>query len=560
MPLSTAFQSAFSHSQAGVKTTSSCRESFVYCPRMGVRIAPGRGTALWATCAVAIAGLVGASGATAAFSVDTGYGGDATAETIFDGYTASNEAIGTYGSAAVVAATLFDGSTTRVGVMRLDGYGLPDEDFDSNGRVILPPGGELALLDGMAVAPSGHVYVLTSAGGISPSGSSLVRFDRDGAFDSRFGGDGTFELSFGASSRGLGADVAVANDGRVLVAGTVDSPVPGNGRDLSLLRIANGELDSSFGNGGRVIAGTTDDERANSVAALVEDGACVLGQASGYVTRMCVDGLGSITEAPQGSGAPGLVQFGGDVAGLQSGGHATSFTQNARGRAQTAIGSSQLTQPWTFPSADPSPSSARAEAIDDAGGRGIVLVGSADAGTSSLDAPVWLRLDPTSERPEPGEVLRVTEGLGGATEATDVAIDDNGKALTTVRHGDVLAVARILLDDPRPIDPRDPDRLELRLGRLRVPDTLGGLLRRGTRFSALCTTDCTLRTKLVISKRAARQLGLHDRVVDRFHGGLEGGVKYLVRMPFRAGAGRKARSAGIDPRDLGLKVRSRASR
>src|SRR5687768_8448234 len=69
-----------------------------------------------------------------------------------------------------------------------------------------------------------------------------------GDLDPSFSGDGMLTASFGQHARAW--DVAVQEDGKIVVAGAISSP-SGNTSDAALIRYnADGSLDASFGSAG----------------------------------------------------------------------------------------------------------------------------------------------------------------------------------------------------------------------------------------------------------------------------------------------------------------------
>ena len=524
-----------------------------------------RGRGLAALLAAAAAVLIAAPTASAEMGIDASYAGDGAAEALFGDYLLDDGVIAADGDRAVAAATLYRDGTTRIGVLRFDETGQPDLAFDGNGRVVLPPGGEFAEVASIAVDAVGSVYVLGTDASNGTGATSLLRLRPNGALDTGFGDSGSLQLSFGPGSRGGGFDLALDSAGQIVVTGFAVSDVPGRGRDVSILRLDDaGELDPSFGAGGRVVFGTEDYEVGRSVASLADRGACVGVQANGsfssHATAACVDDAGAVTLAPEQSPGGGFDSYWGDVAALPQGGFATSATIDGGG--MVAVESSLLDDWWNYPSTGSGWNGTDARALTAVDDSRALIVGSATAGPGTGYEPTWMLVDSAVRREDPIDALRVPQDDSddAYAAALGVAMDEAGRALTLVRgESNDLSVARVELDLPDPVDPRDPEKPpKLILGRLRMPDTLGGLLRRGTRFSALCTADCSLRTELVASKRTASRLGLRNRVVDRFHGSLEGGVKGFVRMPVRGGVARKARIARLTPGDLGLRVRSQA--
>ena len=85
----------------------------------------------------------------------------------------------------------------------------------------------------------------------------VARFNSDGSLDTSFGDNGS-ATAFGASDDDWATSIALQPDGKIVVAGALQSQ-PQNGLlppdfSLALARYnANGSLDSTFGNGGTVV-------------------------------------------------------------------------------------------------------------------------------------------------------------------------------------------------------------------------------------------------------------------------------------------------------------------
>jgi len=131
-----------------------------------------------------------------------------------------------------------------------------DIDTSFGGGTLVTPGG---LTDdyvrGVAVQADGKAVVAGFGITTVASGTDflLVRYLRDGGLDTSFGNGGKVATAFNNGGRSDEAQaVVVQPDGKILVAGTSDQGV--SGYDFALARYnADGSLDASFGNGGRVI-------------------------------------------------------------------------------------------------------------------------------------------------------------------------------------------------------------------------------------------------------------------------------------------------------------------
>jgi uncharacterized delta-60 repeat protein len=104
----------------------------------------------------------------------------------------------------------------------------------------------------VAVQDDGKVIVAGSSATATGTWVSLVRYQRDGSIDTSFGNSGKVITPVGSKGNDSARAVAVQSDGKIVVAGS--SEQAGTGLDFALLRYnANGTLDTSFGNGGKVV-------------------------------------------------------------------------------------------------------------------------------------------------------------------------------------------------------------------------------------------------------------------------------------------------------------------
>jgi uncharacterized delta-60 repeat protein len=148
----------------------------------------------------------------------------------------------------------FGGLGTFV-VARRRGDGLLDAAFGNGGVAIGILAGEGTARD-VAVQPDGRIVV---AGGITPNGTTgramaLMRFLPNGEIDSSFGVGGRVTAGI-EGGRSEAAAAVVLSDGKILVAGSRagDGPPPNSG-DATLSRfLPDGRLDPDFGSGGHVL-------------------------------------------------------------------------------------------------------------------------------------------------------------------------------------------------------------------------------------------------------------------------------------------------------------------
>ena len=130
---------------------------------------------------------------------------------------------------------LFDFVTTR-----FTAQGQLDTEFGVGG-VVQTDFSDNDAAKALAIQPDGKILV----GGDTGNGSALVRYHSDGSLDTTFGNGGVVVDGFGSGSRRGGKDIAIQDDGKIVV---------GGGGDLRRYN-ADGSLDASFGTGGIVARG-----------------------------------------------------------------------------------------------------------------------------------------------------------------------------------------------------------------------------------------------------------------------------------------------------------------
>lgn len=183
------------------------------------------------------------------------------------------------------------GAGSRLRVMRLRPDGSPDPSFN-HGRVtnVAMPAA-MALLSGLAIQPDGKIILSA----VAPPGADdpydradvrLTRLNADGTLDQAFGHEGGFlvvDVAFPGRNRA--AALAVQDDGKILVALSVNLPEPSQPVSALLRYMPDGLVDFAFGNHGAVVASHTDPSRQPYASkphaiALQPDGKILLGGAS----------------------------------------------------------------------------------------------------------------------------------------------------------------------------------------------------------------------------------------------------------------------------------------
>ncbi len=163
----------------------------------------------------------------------------------------------------IVAAGTSGSGTTLI---RYNSIGSYDTGFGSGG-IVTTAGG------------TGNSVAIQSDGKIVVAGGNgdfvTVRYNSDGSLDNTFGSGGIVTTDFGSSSEYC-SSIVIQSDGKIVVVGSSD--LGGGSSVVALARYeSNGNLDNTFGTGGKVTtAAGTEGIWGNSVA-LQNDGKIVVG-------------------------------------------------------------------------------------------------------------------------------------------------------------------------------------------------------------------------------------------------------------------------------------------
>lgn len=161
----------------------------------------------------------------------------------------------------VVGGIAHNGSDNDFALVRYDSTGALDNSFGTNGIVVTPIGAANDMAFSIALQSDWSVVV----GGVAHNGSdydfALVRYKANGTLDSTFGDNGKVMTPVGAGKDFVWSVALQPDDEKILLGGYTINLL--NNKDLALLRYNNnGTLDSSFGLNGKAITamGLGDDD------------------------------------------------------------------------------------------------------------------------------------------------------------------------------------------------------------------------------------------------------------------------------------------------------------
>jgi len=145
-----------------------------------------------------------------------------------------------------------DGKFLIAGLDRYNSNGSLDNSFGVHGQAATLAGGAIALqANGQIVTAGSFIDKLSLAGGVSAFG--LERFNSDGSTDASFGTRGIAFTNFPNAPQTGAAAVAIQSNGDIVAAGEAGTAGNQPTQSFALARyLSSGQLDTTFGNGGRV--------------------------------------------------------------------------------------------------------------------------------------------------------------------------------------------------------------------------------------------------------------------------------------------------------------------
>ena len=483
----------------------------------------------WSLLAVAVSAAVVAAAVAAAraeaLALDPSYG-DAGIAAVELGPGARPGGIAAAGDALVLAGTVDDSSGgDAIAVARLDSDGAPDPAFGTGGVVATGVAGSA---DSVVVQADGRIVVAGSDAG----DVVVIRLLAGGTPDPDFGTAGLVRFDFGPAAAAHGTvDVGLDSLGRIVVTGSAPAPDPADLSDVYAARLdAAGELDPGFGGDGIANAGAasgSDDEAADA-AVLENDSVCAVGHAAGIGDEIyCF--------ATDGSVLPGLPALGvynvyEAVAALPGGGYLPVGTASDQAASRSF---------WFSPShhdlnfAEPVTGlRARARAVELLDADFAVVAGGTNVGAGSPVVPAFVLISTYPDTASLAKWKFPGEAAFSGT-AVDLATDSRSRALALLDlDADGSAAVSVARVSPALFDPPDPpvETGRLRLGELRVPPTIAGLVRRGASVRASCNLTCDLRLRLEVPKRVARRFDLPGTRLAGYRDRLAAGSKTRARF------------------------------
>jgi len=227
---------------------------------------------------------------------------------------ANGNSVATQRDGKIVVAGYADvGGVDRFALVRYDSDGSLDMSFNSNGKVTTAVGTGTCKGQGVALQGDGKIVVVGhsfNAGG--QSCFTVLRYGADGNLDTSFGDSGKVTTTVAKDSNA--ESVAMQSDGKIVVAG--NAFIDRNNNDFGIVRYnANGTLDTTFNGTGKATADFGAHDLGHSVAVHGDGRIVVAGYTSNESKKQCALACfkpnGSLDTSFNGTGKV-TINFGGD--------------------------------------------------------------------------------------------------------------------------------------------------------------------------------------------------------------------------------------------------------
>lgn len=213
--------------------------------------------------------------------LDSGFGSSGTSYLSLGSGTEASEGAGVslLGNGKFAVSGTVTGATSRFVISRHQPGGALDSAFGSSGKTITAFSGADASACGLAPRGTGWVVAGTVLADFESSNIGLAAYGDGGVLDSGFAGSGLKQLNLRLSPAfPLGRDVRVQPDGKVLLAGAVQTA---SGYAIALARhLADGGPDTGFGDQGRVLLTLGGDDDFANALLVQPDGKILVGGTS----------------------------------------------------------------------------------------------------------------------------------------------------------------------------------------------------------------------------------------------------------------------------------------
>lgn len=210
-------------------------------------------------------------------SLDTSLGGTGQVTTTFSllglGVNQANAITLQNDGKIVTAGVAVNGTDNNFALVRYNTDGSLDTAFDGDGRVQTNFGTQLLpdTANGLAIQSDGNIVAVGTSISGTNNAMAIARYNTKGALDTTFNGTGTILTAVGGALASMANDVAIQDDGKIVVDGSV--LLSGSENAFALARYnTDGTLDPVFGTGGTVITTFGNLSDSATAVALQPDG------------------------------------------------------------------------------------------------------------------------------------------------------------------------------------------------------------------------------------------------------------------------------------------------
>jgi len=172
--------------------------------------------------------------------------------------------------------------TSDFALVRLNASGTLDSTFGSGGKVYTDFAASFDNATAVAIQLDGKIVAAgyTQLSGTAPTIFGVARYNPNGSLDTAFGTSGKVKVGFSVEQPGaenVCLSAGIQPDGKILAAGYTRQSQPGSRRYIALARFdTDGDLDSTFGNGGKVITATSNPSAEGYALAVQANGKIVV--------------------------------------------------------------------------------------------------------------------------------------------------------------------------------------------------------------------------------------------------------------------------------------------
>lgn len=157
-------------------------------------------------------------------------------------------------------------------VARFESSGAPDTSFGVNGRVatLETATGGNAFSSGVAVLPDGRIVAAGTCADTAPAGLPVfcfVRYSASGVLDTTFANGGVARIAVPDRGVYTTRGLLLQPDGKFVAAAYCTLPSNGNGSICLTRVLANGTLDTTFGDGGTKVLSVLGNDRVTAISA-----------------------------------------------------------------------------------------------------------------------------------------------------------------------------------------------------------------------------------------------------------------------------------------------------